>query len=47
MAVMKKDWDYAATNLSSYVGMSYEIAKDLDEDGKEIDTLTHIKRTEA
>lgn len=47
MAVMKKDWDYAATNLNSYVGMSYEIAKDLDEDGKEIDTLTHIKRTEA
>lgn len=47
MAVMKKDWDYAATNLSSYIGMSYEIAKDLDEDGKEIDTLTHIKRTEA
>lgn len=47
MAVMKKDWDYAATNLSSYVGMSYEIAKDLDEEGKEIDTLTHIKRTEA
>lgn len=47
MAVMKKDWDYAATNLSSYVGMSYEIAKDLDKDGKEIDTLTHIKRTEA
>lgn len=47
MAVMKKDWDYAATNLSAYVGMSYEIAKDLDEDGKEIDTLTHIKRTEA
>lgn len=47
MAVMKKDWDYTATNLSSYVGMSYEIAKDLDEDGKEIDTLTHIKRTEA
>lgn len=47
MAVMKKDWDYAAANLSSYVGMSYEIAKDLDEDGKEIDTLTHIKRTEA
>lgn len=47
MAVMKKDWDYAATNLNAYVGMSYEIAKDLDEEGKEIDTLTHIKRTEA
>jgi DNA sulfur modification protein DndD len=47
MAVMKKDWDYAATNLNAYVGMSYEIAKDLDEDDKEIDTLTHIKRTEA
>lgn len=47
MAVMKKDWDYAVTNLNAYVGMSYEIAKDLDDEGKEIDTLTHIKRTGA
>lgn len=47
MAVMKKDWDYATTNLNAYVGMSYEISKDLDEDGKEIDTLTHIRKTEA
>ena len=47
MAVMKKDWDYAATNLSAYVGLSYEIAKDVDSSGKEIDTSTHIKRTEA
>lgn len=47
MAVMKKDWDYAVTNLNAYVGMSYEIAKDLDEKGKEIDTSTHIKKTEA
>lgn len=47
MAVMKKDWDYAATNLSAYVGLSYEIAKDVDSNGKEIDTSTHIKRTEG
>lgn len=47
MAVMKKDWDYAATNLSSYVGLSYEITKDVDSDGKEIDTSTHIQRTEG
>jgi DNA sulfur modification protein DndD len=47
MAVMKKDWDYAATHLSSYVGLSYEITKDVDSDGKEIDTSTHIQRTEG
>lgn len=42
MAVMKKDWEYAATNLEAYVGMSYNILKDTDADGKEIDTSTHI-----
>lgn len=47
MAVMKKDWDYASGNLDAFVGTRYEIAKDLDENGKEIDTSTHIKRTEV
>lgn len=43
MAVMQKDWEYAAVNLGQYVGKSYTIIKDKDMDGKEIDTATHIK----
>ena len=42
MAVMQKDWEYAATNLNDYVGRSYSIEKDKDAYGKEIDTATHI-----
>lgn len=42
MAVMQKDWEYAATNLKDYVGRSYSIEKDKDAYGKEIDTATHI-----
>lgn len=45
MAVMKKDWDYASTNLSKYVGMSYAIQKDTDAEGHEIDTSTHIAKS--
>lgn len=47
MAVMKKDWDYAAENLDKYVGMSYVIAKDTDADGNEIETSTHIRPEEV
>ncbi len=43
MAVMQKDWGYAAVNLEKYVGKSYIIAKDLAANGKEVDTATHIK----
>ena len=43
MAVMQKDWEYAATNLQKFVGKSYVIEKDRDSEGKEIDTLTHIR----
>lgn len=43
MAVMQKDWEYAATNLQKYVGKSYMIEKDRDANGKEIDTSTHIR----
>lgn len=42
MAVMQKDWEYASSNLQSYVGKSYKIEKDRDVFGKEIDTATHI-----
>ena len=44
MAVMQKDWEYAAKNLEQYVGISYTILKDRDGDGKEIDTSTHIRK---
>ncbi len=44
MAVMQKDWEYAAKNLNQYVGISYTILKDRDGNGKEIDTSTHIKK---
>ena len=43
MAVMQKDWEYAAKNLDQFVGKSYLIAKDKDTSGKEIDTATHIR----
>lgn len=44
MAVMQKDWEYAAKNLNPYVGISYSILKDRDGEGKEIDTSTHIRK---
>lgn len=44
MAVMQKDWEYAAKNLGQYVGINYSILKDKDGEGKEIDTSTHIKK---
>lgn len=43
MAVMMKDWEYAAANLQKYVGKSYFIEKDRDLNGKEIETSSHIK----
>lgn len=43
MAVMQKDWEFAAVNLDKYVGKSYTIVKDKDAAGKEIDTATHIR----
>lgn len=47
MAVMQKDWEYAAKNLNQYVGISYSILKDRDGNGKEIDTSTHIRKEES
>jgi len=47
MAVMKKDWDYAVDNLYKFVGKSYEITKDRDAEGHEIDTCSHIISTEV
>ena len=47
MAVMQKDWDYAADNLGPCVGTSYKILKDSDADGNEIETSTHIVVSEV
>ena len=47
MAVMQKDWGYAANDLAPFVGRSYLIAKDLDAEGHEIDTSTHIVPVEV
>ena len=43
MAVMQKDWEYAAINLNRFVGKSYSIVKDKDANGKDKDTATHIR----
>lgn len=43
IAVMQKDWEPAAEIMAPSVGKSYRIEKDHDADGKEIDTMTHIK----
>ena len=47
MAVMQKAWGYAANDLAPFVGRSYVIAKDLDAEGHEIDTSTHIVPAEV
>lgn len=44
IAVMQKDWEPASEIMAPVVGYSYRIEKDLDADGKEIDTITHIKK---
>ena len=43
IAVMQKDWEPAAEIMAPLVGKAYRIEKDHDIDGKEIDTMTHIK----
>lgn len=43
IAVMQKDWEPASEIMAPVVGKSYRIEKDRDENGKEIDTMTHIR----
>ena len=43
IAVMQKDWEPASEIMSSVVGKSYRIEKDVDADNKEIETMTHIR----
>lgn len=47
IAVMQKDWVPASEIMAPVVGMSYQIEKSTDSDGKEIDTMTHIKEVEC
>lgn len=43
IAVMQKDWEPASVIMETVVGKSYRIEKDMDADGKPIDTMTHIR----
>lgn len=43
IAVMQKDWQQAAEIMNPVVGKTYRIEKDRNADGKEIDTMTHIR----
>lgn len=43
IAVMQKDWEPASEIMAPVIGKSYCIEKDLDPEGREIDTITHIK----
>lgn len=43
IAVMQKDWEPASDIMAPVVGKSYRIQKDTDANGKEIDTMSHIR----
>ena len=43
IAVMQKDWEPASEIMAPVVGKSYYISKDVDVNGKEIDTISHIR----
>ena len=43
IAVMQKDWEPASDIMAPVVGKSYRIEKQLDQDGKEIDTISYIR----
>ena len=47
IAVMKEHWESAKNEMEKYTGQSYVIRKDLDSDGKEKETATHIKELEV
>lgn len=46
IAVMQKDWEPASKIMEGVVGCSYRIEKDRDAEGREIDTITHIRKGE-
>ena len=43
IAVMQKDWEPASEIMAPVVGKSYQIEKQLDQDGEEIDTISYIR----
>ena len=43
IAVMQKDWEPASAIMAPVVGKSYRIEKQLDQNGKEIDTISYIR----
>lgn len=43
IALMEKDWGLASSIMAPYVGRAYEVQKDRTRDGKEIETISHIK----
>lgn len=43
IALMEKDWERASSIMAPYIGKAYEIQKDRTREGKEIETISHIK----
>lgn len=43
IALMEKDWGLASSIMAPYVGKAYEVQKDKTREGKEIETISHIK----
>jgi len=43
IAVMQKDWEPASSIMASVVGKNYHILKDKGPEGRDIDTITHIR----
>lgn len=47
IAVMQKDWEQAEDKLEGKIGKMYNIMKDTDSFGKEIETATHVVKVEV
>lgn len=43
IALMEKDWERASLIMAPYVGKTYEVVKDRERNGKEIETISHVK----
>ena len=44
---MQKDWEQAEDKLEGKIGKKYNIEKDIDSAGNEIETATHIVEVEV
>ncbi len=47
IAVIKEHWESAKREMEQYTGFSYIIKKDVDSEGKEKETATHIEKLEV